>query len=110
MNRKDLQALTLVGIPRYNPELNPLAVLHLDKLTIYFNLIPICFRTSREKEEWFNRFLVSAKFMEDWEHQNPKDHTKVNPSYETQKVKQQKFNIFLEDYFQVKITANTAFV
>ena len=48
--------------------------------------------------------------MEDWEHQNPKDHTKVNPSYETQKVKQQKFNIFLEDYFQVKITAKTAFV
>ena len=39
--------------------------------------------------------------MEDWEHQNPKDHTRVNPSYETQKVKQQKFNIFLEDYFQV---------
>lgn len=60
-----------------------------------------CFRTSREKEEWFNRLLVAAKFMEDWEHQNPKDPLKVNPEYETQKVKQQKFNIFMEDYFQV---------
>ena len=39
--------------------------------------------------------------MEDWESQNPKDQTKVNPEYETQKVKQQKFNIFMEDYFQV---------
>jgi hypothetical protein len=44
---------------------------------------------------------VAAKFMEDWEHQNPKDPAKVNPDYETQKVKQQKFNIFMEDYFQV---------
>ena len=30
MNKKDLQALTLVGPPRDNPELDPLAVLHLD--------------------------------------------------------------------------------
>ena len=30
VNRKDLQALTLEGIPRDNPELYPLAVLHLD--------------------------------------------------------------------------------
>lgn len=59
-------------------------------------------RTSREKEEWFNRFLVAAKFMEDWEHQNPKDPSRVDPNYETQKVKQQKFNIFMEDYFQAR--------
>ena len=30
MNRKDLQALTLVGPTRNNPVLDPLAVLHLD--------------------------------------------------------------------------------
>ena len=30
-------------------------------------------RTAREKEEWFNHFMVAAKFMEDWEHQNPKE-------------------------------------
>ena len=29
-NRKDLQALTLVGPTRENPVLDPLAVLHLD--------------------------------------------------------------------------------
>jgi hypothetical protein len=44
--------------------------------------------------------------MEDWESQNPKDQTKVNPEYETQKVKQQKFNIFMEDYFQVNNIKN----
>ena len=30
MNRKDLQASTLVGLASENPELDPLAVLHLD--------------------------------------------------------------------------------
>ena len=30
VNRKDLLALTLVGPPRDNPELDPLAVLHLN--------------------------------------------------------------------------------
>ena len=30
-------------------------------------------KTAREKEEWFNHFMVAAKFMEDWEHQNPKE-------------------------------------
>ena len=44
--------------------------------------------------------------MEDWEHQNPKEGAKVDPTYETQKVKQQKFNIFMEDYFQVRINVN----
>ena len=36
MNRKDLRALTLEGPPRENPELDPLAVLHIDnRLLIY---------------------------------------------------------------------------
>ena len=30
MNRKDLQALNLVGLPRVNLEIDPLALLHLD--------------------------------------------------------------------------------
>ena len=30
-------------------------------------------KTAREKEEWFNHFMVAAKFMEDWEHQNLKE-------------------------------------
>ena len=30
VNRKDLQALTLVGPPRDNPEQDPLAILHLE--------------------------------------------------------------------------------
>ena len=30
VNRKYLQALTLVGLPRGNPQPDPLAVLHLD--------------------------------------------------------------------------------
>ncbi len=75
--------------------------MQLKQFQSFFKTSRIIFRTSREKEEWFNRFLVAAKFMEDWESQNPKDQTKVNPEYETQKVKQQKFNIFMEDYFQV---------
>ena len=59
-------------------------------------------RTGREKEEWYNRFLVAANFMQDWEHQNPKLGEKVDPNYETQKVKEQKFKIFMEDYSQAK--------
>ena len=43
-------------------------------------------RTAREKEEWFNHLLVAAKFMEDWERQNPKEGSPVDPDYETQKV------------------------
>lgn len=43
-------------------------------------------RTAREKEEWFNHLLTAAKFMEDWEHQNPKEGAKYNPDYETHKV------------------------
>ncbi len=58
-------------------------------------------RTGREKEEWFNHFLVAAKFMEDWEHQNPKEGTTPDPAYETHKVKEQKFKMFMEDYKQV---------
>ena len=41
MNRKDLQALTLVGPTRDNPELDPLAILHLYNqlyILIYANL------------------------------------------------------------------------
>ena len=44
-------------------------------------------RTAREKEEWFNHLLVAAKFMEDYERQNPKEGSPVDPDYETQKVK-----------------------
>lgn len=43
-------------------------------------------RTAREKEEWFNHLLIAAKFMEDWEHQNPKEGAKYDPDYETYKV------------------------
>ena len=57
-------------------------------------------RTGREKEEWYNRFMVAANFMEDWEHQNPKSGEKIDPNYETQKVREQKFRMFMEDYFQ----------
>lgn len=60
-------------------------------------------RTSREKEEWFNRLMVGAKFMQDWNHQNPPPERQVkpDPNYETYKVKGQKFKLFMEDYFQV---------
>ena len=62
-------------------------------------------RTSREKEEWFNRLMVGAKFMQDWNHQNPPPERQVKPApnYETFKVKGQKFKLFMEDYFQVEI-------
>lgn len=46
-------------------------------------------RTAREKEEWFNHLLVAAKFMEDWERQNPKEGAPAPADfseYETQKV------------------------
>ena len=59
-------------------------------------------RTGREKEEWYNRFMVAANFMEDWEHQNPKSGEEADPNYETQKVREQKFRLFMEDYFQAK--------
>jgi len=59
-------------------------------------------RTGREKEEWYNRFIVAANFMADWEHQNPKPGTEVDPDFETYKVKEQKFKLFMEDYFQAK--------
>lgn len=39
--------------------------------------------------------------MEDWEHQNPRDGSVADLSYETQKSMQQKFAIFMENYFQV---------
>ena len=38
MNRKDLCVLTLVGPPRDNPELDPLAVLHLDNRLYMFQI------------------------------------------------------------------------
>ena len=65
-------------------------------------------RTSREKEEWFNRLMVGAKFMQDWNHQNPPPERQVkpDPNYETFKVKGQKFKLFMEDYFQVGILLN----
>ena len=61
-------------------------------------------RTSREKEEWFNKFMVGARFMQDWNHQNPPKErlTMPDPNYETYKVKEQKFRIFMENYFQVR--------
>ena len=37
MNREDLLALTLMEPTRDNPELDPLAILHLDNL-LYINL------------------------------------------------------------------------
>lgn len=60
-------------------------------------------RTSREKEEWFNSFLVGAKFMQDWNHQNPpKERTlRPDPNYQTYKEKEQRFKMFMENYFQV---------
>ena len=36
MNRKDLQALTLLGPPSDNPEPDPLAVLHLKNLLFIY--------------------------------------------------------------------------
>ena len=64
-----------------------------------------CFIFCREKEEWFNRFMVGAKFMQDWNHQNPprERQIKPDPKYETFKVKEQRFKIFMENYFQVRI-------
>ena len=61
-------------------------------------------RTSREKEEWFNRLMVGARFMQDWNHQNPPPERQVkpDPTYETFKVKGQKFKLFMEDYFQAR--------
>ena len=46
--------------------------------------------------------MVAANFMEDWEHQNPKSGEKIDPNYETQKVREQKFRLFMEDYYQAK--------
>ncbi len=51
-------------------------------------------RTSREKEEWFNRLTVGSKFTQDWNQQ-------TNPHYETFKEKEQNFRMFMENYFQV---------
>lgn len=59
-------------------------------------------RTAREKEEWFNHLLVAAKFMEDWERQNPKEGSPIDPDYQTQKVREQMFKMFMEDYPQAK--------
>eukprot|EP00095_Tigriopus_kingsejongensis_P001879 snap_masked-scaffold70_size417918-processed-gene-2.2 protein:Tk01879 transcript:snap_masked-scaffold70_size417918-processed-gene-2.2-mRNA-1 annotation:"testis-expressed sequence 2 protein isoform x1" len=61
-------------------------------------------RTSREKEEWFNRFMVGAKFMQDWNHQNPPKERTVNPDphYLTFKAKEQRFKVFMENYFQAR--------
>jgi len=65
-------------------------------------------RTGREKEEWFNRFMVAANFMEDWEHQNPKPGQHIDPNFETHKVREQKFTQFMEDYFQAKNSDDAA--
>ncbi|XP_059098666.1 testis-expressed protein 2-like isoform X2 [Tigriopus californicus] len=61
-------------------------------------------RTSREKEEWFNRFMVGARFMQDWNHQNPPRERQINPDqhYLTFKVREQRFKIFMENYFQAR--------
>ncbi len=61
-------------------------------------------RTSREKEEWFNRLTVGAKFMQDWNHQNPPAARQLrpDPNYETYKEKEQRFKVFMEDYFQAR--------
>ena len=60
-------------------------------------------RTSREKEEWFNRLMVGARFMADWNHQNPPSERRSAPdhTYQTYKVKEQRFKGFMENYFQV---------
>ena len=57
----------------------------------------------------YNRFIVAANFMADWEHQNPKPGTEVDPDFETYKVKEQKFKLFMEDYFQVLSTSSHPF-
>ena len=64
MNRKDLLALTLVGPPRDNPELDPLAVLHLDNqlfmcsIVVYLCMIFVCMLSifalpGLNKENWY---------------------------------------------------------
>jgi hypothetical protein len=60
-------------------------------------------RTGREKEEWYNKLIVGAKFMQDWHHQNPPREKlfKRDFKYETQKVKELRFRTFMQDYFQV---------
>jgi len=68
-------------------------------------------RTSREKEEWYNRFVVGADFMRDWNRQNPSSVEKNQNGgskraiaarlEKTHKVKEQKFRMFMENYFQV---------
>jgi len=85
-------------------------------------------RTSREKEEWFNRFTVGANFLRDWNRQNPQEDPKNEPKSdpksenatrkkrrraalleETHKVKEQKFRMFMENYFQVRFFKITAY-
>ena len=64
-------------------------------------------RTSREKEEWFNRLTVGCHFMRDWNLQNPapsnssssRDAKDGSP---THKVREQRFRIFMENYFQAR--------
>ena len=51
-------------------------------------------RTSREKEEWFNRFVVAANFMQDWENQ------KKGQNLDTFKVREQRYEAFMRDYLQ----------
>ena len=41
MNRRDLQALTFVGPPTDNPELDPLALLHLDNQVCMLPVSPV---------------------------------------------------------------------
>ena len=103
------------GETNFNPkEIIPIRFINADKDIIDeddFEILPeskrsfyLFTRTSREKEEWFNRFMVGAKFMQDWNHQNPpKERTiRPDPNYETFKVKEQKFKMFMENYFQVR--------
>ena len=60
-------------------------------------------RTGREKEEWYSRIRVAAKFMDDWNHQNPEPgSTRIDPDYVTFKQKDQIFKLFMEDYLQSK--------
>ncbi len=89
-------------------------------------------RTSREKEEWFNRYfiagiminqfkliivtmtrlLVGCNFMRDWDIQNPPPSSKEKNNNataddekapETHKAREQRFRIFMETYFQVNV-------
>ena len=57
LNRKDLQASTLVGLTQENPALDPLAVLHLDNWLYMYTL-----SLSGHFSQWVGPFCVQHSF------------------------------------------------